>query len=139
MITNNVPLNIFIATSVSFFVAGALKILITYFKREKVNFKMALSTGGMPSSHTAVVAGLTTSVLMHEGFSVLFVISLFFSIIVMTDAVGVRMETGKQAKALNKMLKTKEFNERSGHTLLQVIGGLIVGVLIGTLLFFISF
>ena len=139
MITDNIPLNIFIATSASFLVAGGLKILITYFRKEKIRFSMALSTGGMPSSHTAVVVALTTSIFMHEGFTTPFMVSLFFSLVVMSDAIGVRMETGKQAKALNKMLKTKEFNEKSGHTPLQVLGGLIVGILMAVLLFYASF
>ncbi len=138
MVTSNAQLNILIATIASFFVAGAIKIIISYFKKEKVEFSMAFSTGGMPSSHTAVVSALTTSIFMHEGVSTLFIASLFFSLVIMSDAIGVRMQVGKQAKALNKLLKTSDFNENSGHTPMQVLGGLIVGILFSVLLFFAS-
>ena len=139
MLTQNIQLNILIATLTSFFVAGALKILILYFKKEKVRFKEAFSTGGMPSSHTATVIGLTTSIFMHEGFTTVFLVSLFFSIIVMADAIGVRMETGRQAKALNRITKSKLFNELAGHTPKQVLGGVLVGITVAVLLFFASF
>ena len=135
MIQENIPLSIAIIVIISFSITGILKIIIRHFQGEKVRISNAFSTGGMPSSHTTIVSSLTTSIFLYEGFSNLFVALIFISLIIMSDAMGVRMETGLQAKALNKLLKTKEFNEKSGHKPTEVLGGLFVGILTALLLF----
>ena len=97
-------------------------------------------TGGMPSSHAAVVTSMTASVGFHEGFgSNLFAVSLWIAMVVMRDAMGVRRATGLQARALNVFGKHTaekleiDFNpvkEIQGHAPLEVIVGAILGVLI---------
>jgi acid phosphatase family membrane protein YuiD len=143
MLTQNIPLNILIAACVGFFVAGALKILIHYLSTGKVEFYMAFTTGGMPSSHSSTVGALATSVLLIEGFTTTFVIALFFALIVMIDAIGVRYETGKQGRVLNKLMRRhhipgERFNESVGHTPLQVLVGVSLGIGIAVLFFFLS-
>ena len=139
MLSSEEPLRILISVVSSFIFAGILKMIFRRSKKQAISIKTAFATGGMPSSHTAIVASLTTSIFLYEGFSTLFITSLFISLIVMSDAVGVRMETGKQAKALNSMLKTNKFNESAGHTPKEVIGGLAVGIITSLLFFFIRF
>ena len=97
-------------------------------------------TGGMPSSHTALVSSMTAAVAFAEGFtSSLFAVSLFIALVVMRDAVGVRRSSGQQARALNLLGKQTaekqgvEFEpvkEIRGHHPLEVIVGAIMGIFI---------
>ena len=104
---------LFITAVVAWFTAQVLKIFTKSLSHKKKSFKtLVFSTGGMPSSHSATMMGLTTAAAIKEGFgSSIFAVCAILSIVVMTDAFGVRYETGKQAKMLNKMLK-KENDEK---------------------------
>ena len=98
-------------------------------------------SGGMPSSHTALVVGLSTSVAVQHGLgSSLFVVCLAFSLIVMYDAAGVRRHAGKQAEVLNALVEDyfqghpvseQELKEVLGHTPLQVGMGALLGIAVG--------
>lgn len=100
-------------------------------------------SGGMPSSHTSLVVGLTTGIAYQYGLgSTLFPLSLAFSLIVMYDAAGVRRHAGKQAEVLNKILddmfhgesiSERKLKEVLGHSPLQVLAGAVLGVFIGVL------
>ena len=97
-------------------------------------------TGGMPSSHAAVVAAMTAAVAFHEGLgSNLFAVSLFFAMVVMRDAMGVRRATGLQARAFNLFgrhaaeklgLEFHPVKEIQGHAPLEVVVGGLLGVFI---------
>ena len=97
-------------------------------------------TGGMPSSHAAVVASMTAAVGFNEGLgSNLFAVSLFMALVVMRDAMGVRRASGLQARALNILGKHAsekleiEFHpvkEIQGHAPLEVIVGALLGIFI---------
>lgn len=101
---------------------------------------MIWRTGGMPSSHSAIVCSLTTSAAISEGISSnFFVFSLIFSLVVLRDALGVRRAAGIQAKTLNTLGKQSaekigvEFNsvkEIQGHTPLEVVVGALLGIII---------
>ena len=133
----------------AWFLAQLIKFILTLIVcRENLTVKTLLSSGGMPSSHTATVCALSTSVAMLEGLaSPLFAACVVLSFIVMYDAMGVRRETGIQAKLLNDMLKTFEdmgraeisahdkLKEFVGHTPLQVLIGAILGILIACLFY----
>lgn len=127
-------------------VAQVLKTLIHLFMTRKFVAERLVGSGGMPSSHSATVCALATSIAIECGFaSTEFAISLILAIIVMHDAMGVRRETGIQAKVLNEMLKLFEdmgsdmppqdkLKEFVGHTPLQVLIGAILGILIAILI-----
>jgi len=95
-------------------------------------------TGGMPSTHSAVVCSLTTSTAISEGIaSNLFVFSLIFTLVVLRDALGVRRASGLQAKALNNLgkqtaekigLDFQAVKEINGHTPLEVLVGGFLGI-----------
>ena len=99
-------------------------------------------TGGMPSSHSALVTALSTTIGFKQGVSSdLFIFSIFSAMIVIRDAMGVRRSSGLQAKMLNevgaKMAETmnipfKPVKEVQGHTPVEVCAGMIVGVVIGS-------
>ena len=120
------------------FAAQGLKLVIDVFKNGKVNLRILLSSGGMPSSHSSLVAALATSVGQSQGWdSIEFAIASLFAVIVMYDAAGVRLAAGKHARLLNQIIdelyEGKDFNEERlkellGHTPSQVIVGLALGV-----------
>ncbi len=84
--------------------------------------------GGMPSSHAAFVTSLVIVVGVKAGLeSVEFAISFVLACLVCYDAVSSRHAIGEQAKALNKLQKKLHFSERVGHSLKEVIGGILFG------------
>ncbi len=121
--------------------AQLAKLFTFYFKNKEINFEYLSTTGGMPSSHSAGVCALTTSVGLIAGFdSIMFAVSAGYALVVMHDAAGVRKKTQDMAKLLNKIikdfyksdLKTKsaQLKELLGHTPIEVFVGLLLGVLV---------
>ena len=113
------------------------KIFTYRFTHGKWRLRALLDSGGMPSSHSSLCVGVTTSVALQHGFrSSAFALGLAFSLIVMYDAAGVRRHAGKQAEVLNKLLSsaqdldlgTEQLKEVLGHTPLQVVMGCLLGI-----------
>ena len=130
---------------VAWFAAQFAKLLLTLVLIRKLDFKKLFSSGGMPSSHTASVCALSTSLfLLYGPASPYFAISAMFSFIVMYDATGVRRSTGEQAQVLNQIIIDlmeqnstvidKNLKEILGHTPFEVFIGAIVGISIPCLL-----
>lgn len=128
-------------------VAQVLKTVIHMWFNRKFVAERLIGSGGMPSSHSATVCALVTAAgFEYGGGSFQFAMAAIFAIIVMYDAMGVRRETGIQAKVLNEMMemfihmgkemsvedKLKEF---VGHTPLQVLMGALLGVGIAVLMY----
>ena len=117
------------------------KLLYDLVTTKKFNFRRIMGAGGMPSSHSAVVAGLATLVGKYEGVgSSIFAVAFIPAFIVMYDACGVRRAAGKQAALLNKLVETpgltgvqvsEKLVEVLGHTPIQVIVGALIGVIAG--------
>ena len=108
-----------------------------YLKEERLNFKILVSSGGMPSSHSAMVTSLTTAIGLQEGWtSSLFCVSCVFTLVVLYDAAGVRRAAGKQARILNQIVddlfkgeyRPGKLTELLGHTPLEVIVGFFLGI-----------
>lgn len=128
---------------VTWFCVQTFKVLWELATTKKFNFKRIIGAGGMPSSHTAIVVSITTMVGRSQGInSVIFAVSLIFSLVVMYDACGGRRQAGKQARILNDIVNTpglstvqvrEKLVEALGHTPLQVIIGAIVGFTAGML------
>lgn len=120
-------------------IAQILKFFVHLIWKRKVDLRLFTTTGGMPSSHSAGVMGLATTVGLIQGFaSVDYAMALGYALVVMYDAAGVRRAAGKQAACLNKIImdiykqELKEaggrLKELLGHTPMQVIMGAILGV-----------
>jgi acid phosphatase family membrane protein YuiD len=120
------------------------KLIVEVFtaKGRKINFRRILGAGGMPSSHTACITALATSIGISEGFgSPVFALAVVFCFIVMYDAAGVRRAAGKQARVLNKIIESDGQNiniqeklvELLGHSPVEVLVGVIVGIAFGLL------
>jgi acid phosphatase family membrane protein YuiD len=136
---------IVLTSMAAWFIAQSIKVTLGYFREKRFNFRWFVGTGGMPSSHAACVSSLATSIGVTFGFdSALFAITLIFTSIVLFDAQGVRLNAGKQAEILNKMLddiywkhkldedKLKEF---LGHTPIEVWAGTFLGIIVSLLLY----
>jgi len=121
------------------FVIQGYKGISQYLRTRRWNFRRFVETGGMPSSHSAAVAALSTSVGLENGFrSLLFGVTLYFSLVVMYDAAGLRRAAGRQAAILNRLIdehfahperETQRLMELLGHTPLEVLTGAFIGVL----------
>uniref|UniRef100_UPI004055A8C0 divergent PAP2 family protein n=1 Tax=Acetatifactor sp. TaxID=1872090 RepID=UPI004055A8C0 len=131
------------------FIAQVAKTIIYLIINKQFNAERLIGDGGMPSAHSATVCALATSALMEYGVgSFHFAVTAMLAIIVMHDAMGVRRETGIQAKVLNEIMETFEKMGRSelsaqdklkefvGHTPLQVMVGGILGGLIALVMHF---
>ncbi len=113
-----------------------LKFILEMITHKKPNLRRLYGSGGMPSSHSAVVTSITTVAGIIEGFdSLAFAACLVFSLIVMYDAAGVRRAAGKQARVLNQIIENrKDINiqeklvELLGHTPIEVFVGAIFGI-----------
>jgi len=119
--------------------AQVIKFLVASFRRHTVVTERLLSSGGMPSSHSAMVTALATAVGATEGWhSNLFAIVAIFSVIVLYDAVNIRYAVGQQARFLNSLLgigdgDSPQFKEQLGHTPQEVVAGAVLGVMIAML------
>ena len=130
------------------FVAQVLKTIINFILLGKFQLERMWGDGGMPSAHSATVCAMVIATARSEGIaSPIFAIASVLAIITMHDAMGVRYETGEQAKVLNQMieqwidvseknaplLQNLHLKEMVGHTPLQVVAGVVVGVVVGFL------
>ena len=129
-----------VSAVVSWFLAQVIKTALDAYLNHGISWERLTGSGGMPSSHTSTVVALTTAAALQYGLqSPAFAVSFILASVVMYDATGVRMETGKQAVRLNKILEDNPFNwkpeefqmklkEYVGHTPLQVLMGAILGI-----------
>lgn len=126
------------------FMAQALKLAVEIIKNRKLNVQVLVTTGGMPSAHSALVTALAAGVGYTVGWqSPEFALATVFAIIVMYDAAGVRQAAGKQARILNQMIdelfrehpnfSEDRLKELLGHTPFQVIAGSALGITVSWL------
>lgn len=117
-------------------IAQIVKFSIETIKTKKISLNRLFNgNGGMPSTHTAFTTSLAFAVGIGNGFdSPLFAVALVFAIIVAYDSMGLRMESGKQAVAINKLMehngldKNVPLKEMLGHKPLEVLIGAIFGI-----------
>ncbi len=147
------PGNYYLNMSIlSWLAAQLIKVLIALFITRKFELERLVGSGGMPSSHSALVCGLATSVFIRHGVtSYEFAIAAVLALIVMYDAMGVRRAAGEQAKTINKLVNWYVFDQKNeeesppevepdkmlkeliGHTPIEVISGALLGIGLVTL------
>ena len=124
------------------FVAQVLKALLYTLLNREVKFERLFGSGGMPSSHAStMLAAVVAATMQHGPQSFEFAITVLLALIVLHDARGVRLETGRQAEVLNKLMRHGDLKELFqdedylkelvGHTLIQVIIGSLIGIVTG--------
>jgi hypothetical protein len=134
-IFDNLPLNVAL---IAWLIAQIVKVPLTYISTGRWNWALLASPGGMPSSHSALVAGAAHMIGLTEGFdSPLFAIAAILAIIVIYDATGIRRQAGRHARIINKMildmqsghpLKQEQLREVLGHTPLEALAGTLLGI-----------
>jgi len=139
--------NIIIVSVCAWALSQTIKVLIGLIRKRQIDLRYFVSSGGMPSAHSATVSALATAVAMIEGIdSVAFGISVILAVIVMYDAAGVRQSVGRQSIILNRIIAELrdrrpiaelEHNLRVfiGHTPFQVIVGSVMGIILAWLWF----
>lgn len=143
MIADFNPLHLFMtpwywSSFIGWTLAQVIKMTTGFVKTGQIDFRYLLSTGGMPSAHSAMVCGLSTSIGLTEGFdSPIAMLAAGFAAITMFDAAGVRRAAGHQAKIMNLMiqelfkahkLRHTHLKELLGHTRKEVFAGMLVGI-----------
>jgi len=131
--------------AVAWLIAQSLKLCLHTARRRRLDLRILAETGGMPSSHSALVMALTAALGRVNGVnSAVFAVALVLSIVVMYDAQGVRRAAGLQASVLNRLvndlmaqrgIREDRLRELVGHTPVQVLVGAALGIGIGLLPF----
>lgn len=132
--------------------AQVLKTIIDAFLNKRINAERMVGSGGMPSSHSALVCSMMVAVgKVHGTGSTIFAITFILSMVVMYDAMGVRRAAGEQAKVINSVIFDlmdhlnpkavenndifhKKLKELVGHTPLEVLSGMVLGLTVGVLI-----
>ena len=122
--------------------AQVLKIPLDYLRTRRWNWALLFTTGGMPSSHSALMTGTTIAIGLYYGFdNPLFALGLAITMIVTYDAAGVRQQAGIHAQRINIIfeelmrghpISEDDLREVLGHTPLEVTGGILLGLLVAT-------
>ena len=136
--------NALMAAILAWFIAQVIKVVLVFFEEKRFDLTKMISSGGMPSSHSALITAMTASVGKTAGFdSVAFAIAAVTSLVVMYDAANVRREAGKHAELLNKIardlypdnqINQEKLKELLGHKLIEVVAGALLGITVGILL-----
>ncbi|MDR0630864.1 MAG: divergent PAP2 family protein [Holosporales bacterium] len=128
------------------------KVVIDSVVQKHFSLEEVFSSGGFPSFHTGIASSVTMVALLHDGIhSVTFAIAVTFSLLFAYDAMNLRFQTGKHAKYLNDLRKDLQENllmkekrktklkERLGHTPIEVLGGIIFGIALTFVLYYILY
>lgn len=129
------------AAILAWFAAQVLKVFLVFLGERRIDLSKMISSGGMPSSHSALITALTASIGKTAGLdSVIFALAAVTSMIVMYDAANVRREAGKHAELLNKIARDlypdnhtnqEILKELLGHKLIEVAAGAVLGITVG--------
>ena len=122
--------------------AQVIKIPLEYFRTRRWNWALLFTTGGMPSSHSALMTATTLAIGLYYGFdNPLFAMGVALTMIVTYDAAGVRQQAGIHARRINVLfdelllghpINQKDLREVIGHTPLEVAGGILLGLVVAT-------
>jgi len=131
-------------TLVAWLVAQGLKLPIAYLRTHRWNWALLVSAGGMPSSHSALVTATAHAVGLYAGFNTpVFALAISIAMVVIYDATGIRRQAGMQAMKINilvdELLKghpisDKQLREVLGHTPLEALGGVLLGLAVAQFL-----
>jgi uncharacterized protein len=134
---------VLIAGLIAWGIAQLVKVPLNYQLTRRWDWVLLLRAGGMPSSHSALVAAVAHAIGLFVGFDTpLFTLALVIAIIVIYDATGIRRQAGMQAEVLNAMirdlarghpLKQAELREVLGHTPLEALAGTLLGIVVAQL------
>jgi len=129
-----------IAGLVAWLLAQAIKLPLDYMLYRRWNWALLLTTGGMPSSHSSLLTATSLGIGLYGGFdNPVFALAVAITMVVVYDAAGVRRQAGIHAQRINvlfnellhgHMLNEKDLREVLGHTPLEVMGGILLGLIV---------
>lgn len=120
---------------IAWVVTGSIKFIINSLRYKKLAFNL-IGYGGMPSNHSAIVSSIATLIAIKEGINTPeFGLAITFAFIVILDAASLRKQIERHAIEINKLIRFSSpqtlLRESVGHTLLEVLAGIITGLLVG--------
>lgn len=131
---------VLIGALIAWGIAQIIKVPVEYLQTRRWNWALLAQAGGMPSSHTALMVGITHGIGLSAGYdSPIFALAFAISMIVIYDATGIRRQAGKHAELINAMindlaagnpLKEEQLREVLGHTPLESLGGILLGLVV---------
>ena len=137
---------VFLSAVIAWGLAQIIKVPVEYFRSGKMNWALLLSTGGMPSSHSAIMVGATYGAGLFVGFdSPIFAVVFPITMIVIYDATGVRRQAGFHAEKINLLIREllsgdfkaeKKLREVLGHTPVEAFFGVLLGLVVPQILWF---
>jgi acid phosphatase family membrane protein YuiD len=123
-----------VTPALTWLVVGPIKFLITSVRQRRLAFDL-VGNGGFPSNHSAVVTSMATLIALREGIGhPAFGVAVTLAFVVMIDAQSLRQHVGRQAAAINRLAgpgAARPLRERMGHTLVEIGGGIVTGMLVG--------
>ncbi len=140
MMSDLINNKIVIAAMISWLLGQGLKFPFEYLINKRWDWTIMFSTGGLPSSHSAVVTAVALSIGLIDGFDTsLFALAAATGLIVIYDAAGVRRQAGFHAERINQIMRDflesghfeqEDLKEMLGHSPFEVVSGIVLGVLI---------
>lgn len=140
---------VLVSALVAWSIAQIIKPPLEYLRNRDWNWVILFSTGGMPSSHTALITATAHGIGLYQGFdSPLFAVAAVLAIIVIYDATGIRRQAGRHAELINRIINDltsghpvqeeqgEQLKEVLGHTPWEALGGMVLGLTISTLMWF---
>jgi acid phosphatase family membrane protein YuiD len=131
---------VLIAGLIAWAIAQTIKVPLEFLQTHRWNWALLVQAGGMPSSHTALLVGVTHGIGLSTGFnSPLFALAFAMCMIVIYDATGIRRQAGIHAERINSMIndlaagqpvKQEQLVEVLGHTPMEVLGGILLGLIV---------
>lgn len=120
---------IFLICLLTWFVSQSLKFFIHYARHREVKYTIFLSSGNIPSSHSALTMAFTTLVYLDQQISMLFLLSVLVLVLTVHDLLVLQRHTGEHAKMLNMLRgkRGKKLEEVIGHEPMEVLAGLVLG------------
>ena len=143
MLENILQYKLIISIIITAIVSQTIKIILHTLKDKKgISLNDFIVTGGMPSTHSAIVSALFVMLLIEKGLTELTVISFVLFVIVITDSMGVRRTAGEEGSTINKIIKMEklkidELHYARGHKPKEVIAGIVIGFFVALLIFLI--
>jgi acid phosphatase family membrane protein YuiD len=134
---------VLIAALIAWGIAQTIKVPVEYLQTHRWNWALLIQAGGMPSSHSALIVAIAHGIGLSVGFGTpLFALAFAICMIVIYDATGIRRQAGKHAELINAMindlaagnpLKQEQLREVLGHTPVEALGGILLGLLVAQL------
>jgi len=132
--------NVLIGALIAWAIAQVIKLPVEYIQTHRWNWALLVQAGGMPSSHSALIVATTHGIGLTIGYNTpLFALAFAICMIVIYDATGIRRQAGRHAELINAMindlaaghpLKQEQLREVLGHTPLEAIGGILLGLIV---------